>query len=101
MVNEQRRLESFIEPPITEEQAERGQVISKECYRYFNRLWNEVKKNATLGVSIETVRESTGTSMDLLSKALAYARTSSAGRIEDLANKLIECECEHYGEKKS
>jgi hypothetical protein len=81
-------------PPVREPVPAEEQVVRRECYEYFRKLWDEIRKGAALEVSIPTVSRRTGIGADLIRKALGYARLKNIEKIEKLANSLIECQCE-------
>ena len=92
-------VEAFVEavevapPPVKEEALPREVVVKRECYKYFSKLWNEIKRAAAMEVSIPVVSEMTGMGADLIRKALSYAYWKQVEKIERLANELIECQC--------
>jgi Asp-tRNA(Asn)/Glu-tRNA(Gln) amidotransferase A subunit family amidase len=89
-----------VAPPPVKEAVERGEMaVSRDCYDYFSKLWNAVKKGAAMEVAIPTVSSRTGFGADLIRRSLSYAQTRNALRIEELANKLFECECLRRKEK--
>jgi hypothetical protein len=89
-----------VAPPPVKEAVEREEMaVSRDCYDYFSKLWNAVKKGAAMEVSIPTVSSRTGFGADLIRKSLSYAQTRNMLKIEELANKLFECECLRRKEK--
>lgn len=81
-------------PPVREPVPAEEQVVRRECYEHFSKLWNEIKKSAAMDVSIPVVSEHTGMGSEFIRKALGYARFSVDEKIEKYANALIECQCE-------
>lgn len=80
-------------PPVPKPVSPEEQVVQRECYPYFDRLWREITKSVAMATAMETVTRRTGIGAKFLSKALSYARVKSMEKIEHYANKLLECEC--------
>lgn len=81
-------------PPIKEPIPEEEQVVKRDCYPTFSKLWDEIKKTAAMEVGIPTVSKRTGIGASFIRKALSEAYTRQLEKIERLANELIECQCE-------
>jgi hypothetical protein len=81
-------------PPIKEPVPAEEQVVKKECYEYFRKLWDEIKKAGAMEVGIPTVSGRTGIGARFIRKALTYAYEKQLEKIDKLANELIECQCE-------
>ena len=81
-------------PPIKEPVPAEEQVVSRECYETFRKLWDEIKKTGAMEVGIPTVSGRTGIGASFIRKALAYSYEKQLEKIEKLANQLIECQCE-------
>jgi len=83
----------LVPPPIPKPIPKGEQVIQRECYDLFSKLWNEIRAGAAMEVSIPEVSSRTGIATELIRKALSRARVKNLERVERLANKLLECEC--------
>ncbi len=81
-------------PPIKEPVPEEEQVVKRECYEIFSRLWDAIKKGAAMEVGIPTVSRRTGIGAEFIRKALSFAYERQLEKIEELTNQLIECQCE-------
>jgi hypothetical protein len=80
-------------PPIKEPVPAEEQVVRRECYETFSKLWDEIKKAGAMEVGIPTVAGRTGIGASFIRKALAYSYEKQLEKIEKLANELIECQC--------
>ena len=100
LIEEKKKLEAIAPavevapPPIKEPVPEEEQVVKRECYEIFRRLWDEIKKTAAMEVGIPTVSRRTGIGAAFIRKALATAYEKQLEKIERLANSLTECQCE-------
>jgi hypothetical protein len=81
-------------PPIKEPVPAEEQVVRRECYETFRKLWDEIKKAGAMEVGIPTVSGRTGIGASFIRKALTYAYEKQLEKIDKLANELIECQCE-------
>jgi hypothetical protein len=81
-------------PPIKEPVPAEEQVVRRECYETFRKLWDEIKKAGAMEVGIPTVSGRTGIGASFIRKALAYSYEKQLEKIDKLANELIECQCE-------
>lgn len=68
-------------------------VVSRECWPLYKRLWNAINNERAIESSIKIVSGRTGIGTALIAEAVTYAKKRNTTRIDDLANRLLECLC--------
>ena len=74
--------------PVLEER-----VVSLKCWDLYKKMWNAINNEIAVETSSRVLSENKGVGALLISEALTYTRIGNARKIEDLANRLLKCEC--------
>jgi len=87
----------IVEAPIPEPAARPSEyVIAKDCYKYFSKVWNTIKKEAALTRATRVLNERTGLGTELINRSLSGARRTNVVKAEKYVDDLLECECARW-----